>query len=112
MEHTAQKNIEEWCSIVNRESSYGQEEWFAPNMTKLVEEWCTIYMKSSVQSRGGGCMRKVVYGQKEWCTINTKSGVQSRREVYDQHDESKLDFIKHLQDTSQCTVPRRVSQLV
>ena len=57
-------------------------------------------------------MRKVVYGQKEWGTINTKSGVQSRREVYDQHDESKLDFIKHLQDTSQCTVPRRVSQLV
>ena len=53
MEHTAQKNIEEWCSTVNTESSYGQEEWFAPNMTKLVEEWCSIYMKSSVQSRRG-----------------------------------------------------------
>ena len=43
MEHTAQKNNEEWCNTVNTESCYGQEEWFAPNMTKLVEEWCTLY---------------------------------------------------------------------
>ena len=86
MEHTAQKNNEEWCNTVNTESSYGQEEWFAPNMTKLVEEWCTLYnlheeqctiKRRGLHEKSGVWSKRVGYNQHEkWCTIK-KRGVPS-----------------------------------